>query len=428
MRKLAGSGTRFSDPATISQASGYGTIRNDFVEGFDVKRSIVFLNSVFPCLSETFVYDQFCALRAAGLTFEMVSNHRPATEAVHPRMRAIQPQVHYLCEARLPEILAAHGRLCRRRPLRYLWALLRAPFGGERLKTTLSHITGAAILLRRFADRALHLHVHFTYGAAGVALWAKRLDDVPYSLTLHGSDLIFDNPPDLHAKLSGASAIVSISRFNLDFLKTHFPRLDARRQVCIPMGVPPLAECPPRPPHSTCLRLLTVGRLSNHKAQHFLIEACALLAASGIDFRCDIVGEGERHAALQQLIAARHLHAQVHLLGPRFHQEVLALYAQTDLFVLCSITEGQPVVLMEAMRAGVPLVAPAISAIPELVQDAGVLVPPADPVALAAAIRRFAEGALDCATMTARGRAIIAAEYDLETNNQRFKAFLETLL
>jgi len=106
---------------------------------------------------------------------------------------------------------------------------------------------------------------------------------------------------------------------------------------------------------------------------------------------------------------------------------VLALYGETDLFVLCSITEGQPVVLMEAMRAGIPLIATAVSAIPELVQDGGVLVPPADPAALADAIQSFAENRFDPSPMLSRARSIVAAEYDLETNHRRFKAFLEAL-
>lgn len=394
-------------------------------------RRIVFVNSVFPCLSETFVYDQFRVLQDAGLVFDIASNHRPAADQVHPRMQGIQSQVHYLCEARLSEILLAHTNALLRHPWRYLAALLRAPFGGERLKTTLSHLTGAAILLRRFRRPSsggdLWLHAHFTYGAAAVVMWAARLAGVPYSLTLHGSDLIFDNPPDLEAKLSEAAALVSISQFNVDYLKTHFAHLPAKQAVTvIPMGVPPLSTLPPRPPRADVLRLLNVGRLSSHKAQHYLIDACALLAQRGIEFRCDIVGEGDKRDFLAARIAELGLENKVFLLGPRFHHEVLALYGETDLFVLCSITEGQPIVLMEAMRAGVPLVATAISAIPELVRDAGVLVPPADAPALADAIARFAQGGTDQAAMAAHARDIIAQDYNLEVNHQRFKLFLES--
>lgn len=393
-----------------------------------MKRSIVFVNSLFPCLSETFVYDQMRSLQAAGLAFVITSNHRPEDRQVHPRMRDIQPQVHYLCEAGFAEIIAAHGRAFVRHPLRYLACLARAPFSGETPRVALAQLSGAAIILRRFADLPkLHLHAHFTYGAAGVALWAKRLGGITYSLTLHGSDLIYDNPPDLEARLTGADAIVSISRFNVDFLRQHFPEVRPPQLAIIRMGIPPLAALPARPPRGATLRILNVGRLSQHKAQHHLIDACAILAERGVEFACDIVGEGERRDALDARIAQHRLHDRVRLLGPRFHDAVLALYEEADVFVLCSITEGQPVVLMEAMRAGVPLVATAISAVPELVQDGGILVPVADPVALADAIQSIADGRSDTAKMTKRAPAIIAAEFDLETNHRRFKDFLDAL-
>ena len=393
-----------------------------------MSRSVVFVCSVFPSLSETFIYDQFRSLRAAGLKFDIVSNHKPREEQVHPRMRDILPEVGYLCDAGLSEILAAHLHALAKHPLRYLRALIRAPFNKDSLLITLSHITGAVILLRRFSHYPeLHLHAHFTYGAASVAMWANRLAGAPYSLTLHGSDLIFDNPPGLKEKLVGAEALVSISQYNADFLKENFPCIKPQKLAIIPMGIPPLESVPPRPPRGQILRLLTVGRLSDQKAQHILVDACALLFSRGIKFHCDIVGDGEKRTFLETRIRELAIEADVNLLGPRFHHEVLALYAKTDLFVLCSIAEGQPIVLMEAMRAGVPLVTSAIAAIPELVQDAGMLVPPNDPKALADAIQRFADHLVDTERMTARGREIISSQYDLKTNNRRFKAFLEAL-
>lgn len=390
---------------------------------------IVFLNSVFPCLSETFVYDQYEVLRRAGLPMIITSNRRPVASQVHPHMRAIQSKVVYFLEARTVEIMAAHGVALLRHPLRYLSALCRLPFAGASLYSSLAYLTGAALLLRRF-DHAPRprLHAHFTYDAASVALWAARISGIKYSLTLHGSDLLYDHPPELAAKLAQADAIVSISRFNVDFIREWFPFLEMEKIAVIPLGIPPLeGKAPERCRRSGPLRILNVGRLSDHKAQHHLIDACALLAGRQIDFHCDIVGEGPKRTSLEERIRHYHLEDKVGLLGPKFHHEVLALYGETDLFVLCSITEGMPLVLMEAMRAGVPVVAPAISAIPELIGDGGLLVPPADPRALAAAIERFAAGEVDVAALTEKARRKIEAEFNLESNALRFKAFLETL-
>lgn len=402
--------------------------RRGFWHYSGVKRRVVFLNSTFPCLSETFVFDQLLALRQMGLDLVIVANHRPREQEVHPRMRDIQAEVLYLNEVSWVEILWAQLRLLLARPGRYLSTLWRAWRAEERKLTTLAHLSGAAVVTKRFgACEGVRLHAHFTYGAAAVARWASELSGVPYGLTLHGSDLSFDFPPDLLAKLSGAELLVSISQFNIDYLKRHFPQVQPKRLAVIGMGVPPLPTPPRTPRGSGPWRILNVGRLSEHKAQHVLIEACHILARDAWPLHCTIVGEGPERARLAKLILERDLGGQVALVGPRFHEEVLALYGEADLFVLCSVAEGMPIVLMEAMRAGVPVIASAITAIPELVQDAGVLVPPEDAPALAKAISCFIRGEHDCAAMVTRGRAIIARDFDLERNHQRFAALLEAL-
>ncbi len=417
------------DTLPHSVGNGLSAPHGTAITGVETSRQIIFLSSVFPSLSETFVFDQFEVLRRAGLPMAIVSNHRPAEHQIHPHMRAIQDQTLYLCDARASEVLAAHGAALLHYPLRYLRALCTLPFAEESLRTSMAHLTGAALLLQRFDHPPRpRLHVHFTYGAAGVALWAARLAGIKYSLTLHGADLIYDFPPDLKDKLAEADALVSISRFNVDFIREKFPLMDPEKIIVIPLGIPPLERAiPQRHGRSGPLRILNVGRLYIHKAQHHLIDACAILAARGKDFRCDIVGEGSYQTFLEERIRQHRLEGKVRLLGPKFHHEVLALYGETDLFVLCSITEGMPLVLMEAMRAGVPVVATAISAIPELIADGGMLVPPADPLALANAIERFMAGKLDVAALIENARKRIETEFDLETNALKFKAFLETL-
>lgn len=391
-------------------------------------RDIVFINSLFPCLSETFVYDQYMALRDAGLHFHIVSNHRPAPDQIHPRMRAIVNEVIYLAESPWRDVLAAHMHALRRHPWRYLRSLLQIPFAGERLRTNLAQFSGAALLLHRYGqERPLHLHAHFTYGAAAVALWAHRLSATPYSLTVHGSDLIFDNPPDLRIRLNQASSIVSISEFNRAFLAKHHPDIPAARIELIRMGIPPGIGPQTRPAPANQLRILSVGRLSVHKAQHDLITACAQLRDQGMAFTCTIVGEGELRSELEQQISDLGLQTHVTLAGARFHDEVLALYSQFDVFVLCSITEGQPIVLMEAMRAGIPIIATSISAIPELIGDCGTLISPNAPEELSAALTAFQAAPAQHEERAKKADDRLRRDYDLQRNHVRFKKHLENL-
>ena len=391
-------------------------------------RSVIFINSVFPCLSETFVFDQYEALNSDGLNMRIVSNNHPAESEVHPRMRAIQSKVDYLCDVSLSDMLFAHLAALWRAPGRYIKSLARIPWSEETLKVTLGHVTGAALILHRYCSGDLPLlHAHFTYGAAAVAMWAKRMGGVPYVLTLHGSDVNFDNPSDLLCKIGEADAVVSISQYNVDFLRGRYPRFAIPRVMVLPLGVPPAQAPVLTQPTFGVLRLITVGRLSNHKAQHVLIDACALLEQRRISFTCRIVGEGPLRPQLESLIAKHQLGGKLQLLGPRFHDEVLALYGDADLFVLCSVAEGMPIVLMEAMRAGLPVISTSIGAIPELVQDAGVLVPASDAFALADAIEQFASSGQDAARMKKRGAEIIAKQFDLKTNHRRLRAFLDSL-
>lgn len=372
------------------------------------------------------MFDQFQTLKRSGLHFAVTSNRRPTHDEIHPRMQGAVHDTQYLCEASYREIIAAHWRAFCRWPKRYLQTLSRACRAEERWASTLRHLTGAVLILRRFArhDR-LRLHAHFTYGGAAVAWWAHQLSGVPYSLTLHGADLLYDHPPDLFDKLAGADALVSISSINADYLTRRFPDL-ARPVSVIPLGVPPLPPTPRRP-RTGPWRLLHVGRLSEHKAQHILIEACRLLVEQGFDVNCRIVGEGPERERLTHQIATAGLCDRITLLGARFHEDVLAMYGEADVFVLSSVTEGIPVVLMEAMRAGLAVVATRVGAVAELVQDGGLLVPPEDPAALAAGVAALIRGEVDAEALCARAQQIIRTQFDLDTNTARFQSLLTAL-
>lgn len=384
----------------------------------------LFVHSRFPCLSETFVVAQAESLARMGVPVCHIANRRPAFDEVHPPMRPWLERVLYLQSQRLSVWVRAHRWAIERFARRY-WQTLAETLRYEApLPTALAHWAGAVLLLYHFRGQRVHVHAHFTYGAAAVAHWCHRLADVPYSLTLHGSDALYDNPPDLARKLAAAEALVSISAHNLAVLGTRFPGLLPRNRAVIPLGVEPLPYQPP-PPIARPLRLLNVGRLSEHKAQHVLIAACAQLREKGVPFLCDIIGSGEREAALRAQIAQAGLGDVVRLLGAKFHDEILASYRRYHVFVLTSVVEGMPLVLMEAINAGIPIVTTAVGAIPELVGPEGaLLVPPEDPDAVAEAILRIAEGKIDSARMTQAAHARLTERFDLRRNHACFAEWL----
>jgi glycosyltransferase involved in cell wall biosynthesis len=148
--------------------------------------------------------------------------------------------------------------------------------------------------------------------------------------------------------------------------------------------------------------------------------------AAGDAVRCRFIGDGPDEAVLQARIDAAGLAETVTLDGRRTRDEVIELLANADLLVAPSVPtsggkrEGIPVVLMEAMSCGLPVVASRLSGIPELVEDgvSGILVAPGDPSAVASAIRRLADDPALRARMGAAARARVIRDFDLMTNTR----------
>lgn len=134
--------------------------------------------------------------------------------------------------------------------------------------------------------------------------------------------------------------------------------------------------------------LLFLGRLRLRKGVEVLLRSLALLRGQGLVPRLRIAGDGEHRAALEGAAVRFGVRDQVDFLGRRGPAEIRWLLEQSAALVVPSIYEGMPLVILEAMVAGVPVVASRVSGIPEVVLDpeTGWLVPPEDPLALAAAL------------------------------------------
>ena len=185
----------------------------------------------------------------------------------------------------------------------------------------------------------------------------------------------------------------------------------ADRTVVIPTAVD--ASPAPRARHDGDLpRVLTVGRLAAPKDPLTLIRA---LAQVSHPFSACVVGDGPERAAVEAEIRAAGLGRAVELTGER--RDVPDLLAAADVFALSSRSEGAPLSVLEAMAAGLPVVASNVGGLPELVADGetGVLVPPEDPAALAAALDRLLGDAELRRTLGARGRDRVRERFDLST-------------
>jgi glycosyltransferase involved in cell wall biosynthesis len=133
-----------------------------------------------------------------------------------------------------------------------------------------------------------------------------------------------------------------------------------------------------------------VGRLSEEKGLRHLLEAFSLRKAEDGRWRLVLVGDGPQREALEKAIGDLGLHGKVALAG--FQTDTAAWYSAMDAFVLPSLTEGTPMVVLEAMAHGVPVIATSVGGLPALIASGenGILVPPAQPSELLGAMRSLA--------------------------------------
>ncbi len=238
--------------------------------------------------------------------------------------------------------------------------------GWGRLSTLFLGVYYAALLQPRHVE---HIHVHHGYFGSWIAMVAARLLGIGFSMTLHGSDLLLD-AVFLDLKLKQCSFCVTISEFNRRHILMHYPGVAPAKILVRRLGVDdPEARTARSDEPNPVFSILSVGRLHPVKNHAFLVQACWLLKCRGLRFVCRIAGEGPERQSLQGMIRDFDLQTEVRLLGQLSRDQLDEQYDRADLVVLTSRSEGIPLVLMEAMVRGKPVLAPAITGIPELVVD-----------------------------------------------------------
>ena len=176
--------------------------------------------------------------------------------------------------------------------------------------------------------------------------------------------------------------------------------------------------------------VVSVGRLIEKKGFGDLVTACEMLKSRGLDFTCDIIGEGPLQAALQSQINKSDLEARVKLVGPQTQAQIASRFARATVFVLpCTREAGGgmdnlPTVIMEAMAAGLPIISTPLGGVPEMVEQgvSGELVPEHDPASMADAIERFIREPQRAREFGQKGRAIARDKFSIETSARLLRA------
>ncbi|MEU8590866.1 glycosyltransferase [Streptomyces sp. NPDC048664] len=203
-------------------------------------------------------------------------------------------------------------------------------------------------------------------------------------------------------------------------------RVPAAKISVIPNGMRPeefrIAE--PAAVDTALPVVLCVANLAAHKGHRHLLDACAALRQAGTPCTLVLIGEGPEGAELRR--TARRLDLDVRFLGAR--TDVSGYLARADAVVLPSLSEGSSNAVAEAMAAGRPVVATAVGGTPELLGDRGVLVPPADPAALAEALGRVLGDPDAAAALGRSARAWALANLTADVMVDRYLALYRRLL
>lgn len=393
---------------------------------------VAYLTGEYPAVSHTFILREVEALRAAGRDVLTCSIRRTGPE--HHRgpgeREAARTTFHVLDAAKRPgPLLAALGAALARpgrlaRAARLAWTM-RAP-GWRAALWQMFYLVEAIVLARHLAQSgAGRIHNHFAGPSCTVAMLAGLLADLPFGFTLHGP-ADFEDPLRwrLDLKIARADLVACISHFARSQGMIRSDPAHWSRLRIVHCGVSPdrYATAGAR----GGARLLFVGRLAAVKGVPVLLDAMSALKQTHPDAHLTLVGDGPERARIEARAAALDLGAAVTFAGYRSQDEVAAELARTDVFALPSFAEGVPVVLMEAMAAGLPVLATRIAGISELVEDgvSGRLVPPGDVATLTGALDDLLSDANLREEMGRAGRAAVAADFDIA----REAAWLDRLM
>ena len=408
---------------------------------------LAYLMSRFPKATETFILYEILELERLGHHVEIFPLVLEREAVVQPGAAELVGRTHDLRPWSRP-VLAAQLYWLRRRPATYLGSWLGAIRGTIRaprflLRAMVAVPIGAAIG-RSVVDLELdHIHAHWATHPALAAWVASRLSRRPYSFTAHAHDIYVERAM-LAEKIRSARFVVTISEVNRRLLSGWYGAPAGSKTVVIHCGADPTVFVPrsvtaamSSRPVDEPAEIVCVASLQPQKGQRFLIEACAELRNRGQAVHCTLVGEGDDRPALEARIRGLGLGDVVTLAGAQPRDRVAALVGGADVVVQPSVvlrsgkTEGIPVALMEALAAERAVVASNVSGIPELVVDGetGVLVPPADPHALADAIERLLADSPLRERLGRAGRTRVLAEFDLRVNAailaERFRASID---
>jgi glycosyltransferase involved in cell wall biosynthesis len=391
---------------------------------------VAFVLKGYPRLSETFIAQEIAALEERGLDLRIVSLRHPTDRARHPVHGEVRAPALYLPEYLKdePRRVLAGWRRSRLLPgyaeARRAWL---ADLARDPTPNRIRRFGQALVLAAELAPDTGHLHAHFLHTPASVAHYAAMMRGLPWSVSAHAKDIWTIPAWEKRAKLASAAWAVTCTEAGRDHLAALAPSPDTVRLAYHGLDLDRFPSAPLRDRYgdgsdpARPIVVLSVGRAVAKKGYDDLLAALALLPPD-LAWRFVHVGGGALAKKLKRQAARLGLDRRIEWRGARAQPAVLAACREADLFVLAAKIgrdgdrDGLPNVLMEAQSQRLACIATRLPGIAELVEDGrtGVLVPPGDKRALAAALEALIRDPARRARLAAAGEARVRRDFDMQ--------------
>ena len=399
---------------------------------------VAYILKMFPRLSETFILNEILELERQGVEVSVFSLMHPVDGRFHGRLAELNLTVETLARDK-PEVYwqQLRNELADTAPSMESLGQVADLFQHWQVPKDLDLLLRSACIAATLKQRGIHhVHSHFATIATRVACAVNRLCDVPFSFTSHAKDIYRHTVNwSIYAELLEASRFnVTVCDYNLAHIRKQLPDALGHKVRRLYNGIdleffPQQARVQANGP----LKILSVGRLVPKKGFDTLLHSLQRLQQLGVDFEANIIGSGELESGLLALQADLGLSEQVKFLGAQPQEVVRDLCGESDLIALAcqpdpdGNQDALPTVLLEALAMDRPVVSTRVSGVPEIVgEQAGWVVEPANPDALAEAIRKAAQHVRTQDSMVGKPRDRAEQLFDLRVNVAQLHRWFES--
>lgn len=394
-------------------------------------KKILYIVSVFPATSATFILNEMLMLKEKGYKIKIVSLRKPINQIYQNGVEEFEEDIIYVPHIKQSlneglKLISSNFKYLIYNPIKYIKGLYKASKGKS---TNLIYDYIRAVYLVNYLNNSEidHIHSQFAHGPTTIAYYLNMLTGKKFSFTCHAVDIfVQSNSKTLEEKINKAEFVATISNYNVGFIenklinKNLVGKLNVVRCGINPQDYKPLEK----PKYNEVKKIFSVGRFVEKKGFKYLIDALKIISDKGINFQCNIVGDGPLFNEINEKVQQLKLTKKINLIGQADSQKIKDYLSNSDMFVLpCTKAtngdmDGIPVSLMESMAYKLPVVSTNISGIPELVIDGknGLIVEEKNSEKLADAIEKLILNKDIRLKYGENGRKHIIDEFGLEVN------------